>query len=130
MEDIEDLVRWGEKTKVCPYFYSRETLDKADIVFMPYNYIIDPSIREVLGSFLFEKSIVILDEAHNIESVATTECSFELSTDDIQHCIDNLRDTSEFMDQMSFDENAYPEDVRALAGMFISVTVCLSSKAY
>jgi Rad3-related DNA helicase len=38
---------------------------KADIVFMPYNYVIDPGMRDVLGDRL-KDAVVLLDEAHNI----------------------------------------------------------------
>jgi len=39
--DIEDLVKLGQKQRVCPYFMARELKKDADIVFMPYNYILD-----------------------------------------------------------------------------------------
>ena len=38
---------------------------KADIVFMPYNYVIYPGMRDVLGDRL-KDAVVLLDEAHNI----------------------------------------------------------------
>lgn len=40
--DIEDLVKLGGETQACPYFASRALADDADLVFCPYNYIIDP----------------------------------------------------------------------------------------
>jgi Fanconi anemia group J protein len=64
--DIEDLVKLGKKEAGCPYYAARIISDDADIVFMPYNYLIDPLIRESCDIKL-EKNIVILDEAHNIE---------------------------------------------------------------
>ena len=39
--DIEDLVKAGQKQKICPYFLARELKRNADIVFIPYNYILD-----------------------------------------------------------------------------------------
>ena len=50
----------------CPYYLSRALSKNADLVFAPYNYILDPKIRNALGIEL-EDSIVILDEAHNVE---------------------------------------------------------------
>ena len=49
----------------CPYFLSLDMYKKADIVFMPYNYVIDPGMRDVLGDRL-KDAVVLLDEAHNI----------------------------------------------------------------
>ena len=43
--DIEDLVRWGKKRKICPFFASREGWEEADLILLPYNYILDPRTR-------------------------------------------------------------------------------------
>lgn len=43
--DIEELVNLGRQKNSCPYYGSRLLLKTADIVFCPYNYIIDPVIR-------------------------------------------------------------------------------------
>ena len=64
--DIEDLVKTGKKEKFCPYYTSRDLLATADIVFCPYNYLLDPIIRKRFSIDL-EGAVVILDEAHNIE---------------------------------------------------------------
>lgn len=44
--DIEELVQAGKKKRICSYFTSRDLLEKANIVFCPYNYLVDPSIRK------------------------------------------------------------------------------------
>lgn len=44
--DIEDLVALGKKLRSCSYFAARELLQGALIVFCPYNYLLDPTIRE------------------------------------------------------------------------------------
>jgi Fanconi anemia group J protein len=92
--DIEDLVRLGKRTQGCPYYASRQIAESAEVIFSPYNYIIDPVIRKVLEIGL-EDSIVILDEgkiyftfaylhsklllllAHNIEDASRSAGSFE-----------------------------------------------------
>lgn len=40
--DIEDLVELGHSTRGCPYFASRSIAENAQLIFCPYNYIIDP----------------------------------------------------------------------------------------
>ncbi len=48
--DLEDLIRFGKKKTTCPYFLARELMTSADVVFCPYNYIIDPLIRQNVRS--------------------------------------------------------------------------------
>lgn len=64
--DIEDLVKVGENRSVCPYFLSRGLTQDADIVFMPYNYLIDSKTRSGLG-ISWSNAVLIFDEAHNVE---------------------------------------------------------------
>lgn len=47
--DIEDLITAGRKCGVCPYYLSKQTIEKADLVLLPYNYIIDKESREANG---------------------------------------------------------------------------------
>lgn len=47
--DIEDLVKAGQKYGFCPYYMTKELKHQCDIVFMPYNYILDIKVREALG---------------------------------------------------------------------------------
>lgn len=44
--DIEDLVALGRRLRSCPYFAARELVAGAAVVFCPYNYLLDPLIRE------------------------------------------------------------------------------------
>ncbi|XP_057207305.1 Fanconi anemia group J protein isoform X3 [Triplophysa rosa] len=76
--DIEDLVSLGGKLRSCAYFAARELMQDAWIVFCPYNYLLDPLIRESMEINLKEQ-IVVLDEAHNIEDCARESASFTLN---------------------------------------------------
>ena len=38
--DIESLRSHGQKRKLCPYYISRDMAGKADIIFLPYNYLV------------------------------------------------------------------------------------------
>uniref|UniRef100_A0A4W3J9H9 DNA 5'-3' helicase n=1 Tax=Callorhinchus milii TaxID=7868 RepID=A0A4W3J9H9_CALMI len=76
--DIEELLRVGKKIRACAYFAARELMQDADIVFCPYNYLLDPQIRASMEIQLKDQ-IVILDEAHNIENCAQESSSFTVS---------------------------------------------------
>ncbi|KDO16373.1 hypothetical protein SPRG_21993, partial [Saprolegnia parasitica CBS 223.65] len=84
--DIEELVTVNRERQICPFYASRDMLSKANVIFMPYNYLVDPPLRASLGVSL-ENAILIFDEAHNVESIASEAASYSLSTEDIQGCI-------------------------------------------
>ena len=88
--DIEELVSVSKDKTMCPYYSSRELLRRADIIFMPYNYLIDSKTRKNQNISL-ENSVVIFDEAHNIEKVCEESYSFEITSLDIANCIENCQ---------------------------------------
>ena len=45
-QDIEELHKVAQRQQVCPYFASRDRASTADLIFMPYNYLIEDKIRE------------------------------------------------------------------------------------
>ena len=49
---LEDLVKLGRRIRACPYYAGRNLKEEADIVFCPYNYLIEPKIREAVGHVL------------------------------------------------------------------------------
>ena len=68
MQDIEDIVKEGQQNGSCPYYNSRSYSRLSDIVFVPYNYIIDPQISKSTQDIInWKNSIVIFDEGHNLE---------------------------------------------------------------
>lgn len=50
---------------MCPYYNQSERAKDADIIFMPYNYLLDSSMRRNF-SLDISRSIIIIDEAHNV----------------------------------------------------------------
>ncbi|KAF0030339.1 hypothetical protein F2P81_017070 [Scophthalmus maximus] len=75
--DIEDLVILGKRLRSCSYYAARELRQGASIIFCPYNYLLDPMIRESMEIDLTDQ-ILVLDEAHNIEDCARESASFSL----------------------------------------------------
>ena len=55
---------------------------------MPYNYLVDPVVRASLPSIPWENAVVVIDEAHNVESVCSDSASFELPAEVLAACID------------------------------------------
>jgi regulator of telomere elongation helicase 1 len=80
--DIEDLVKAGKKQAVCPYFLSRELQKTADVTFAPYNYLVDLRRSAKLGIEL-QNTVVIIDEAHNVEKICEDVASQEIKLSEI-----------------------------------------------
>ncbi|KAK1124462.1 hypothetical protein K0M31_006814 [Melipona bicolor] len=94
--DIEDLVKAGQKFKCCPYFLSKELKQNADIVFMPYNYLLDSKSRRTQGIDI-QNNVILLDEAHNIEKTCEEAASLQICSTDIAMCIDEITAVMEDM---------------------------------
>ena len=72
--DIEDLMKAGRNNEMCPFFAAKMIKSDVQIVFAPYNYLLDRSIRKSLDINLGGQ-IVMLDEAHNIEDICRRSAS-------------------------------------------------------
>ncbi|KAF7658691.1 hypothetical protein LDENG_00009250, partial [Lucifuga dentata] len=84
--DVEDLVKFGNKHRVCPYYLSRSMKQQADIIFMPYNYLLDPKSRRTHNIEL-KGAVIIFDEAHNVEKTCEESTSFDLTPYDLASAI-------------------------------------------
>ncbi|CAN1168268.1 Regulator of telomere elongation helicase 1 homolog [Linum perenne] len=116
--DIEDLVNIGKRFGPCPYYISRELHKVVDILFAPYNYLIDRSNRKSL-TVDWENSVLIFDEAHNLEGICADAASFDLPAGLLTACISEaqtLIDLSVFRKDTSSDISQNPENFSILKG--------------
>jgi Rad3-related DNA helicase len=81
--DIEEIAAIGKSGNFCSYYFSRTMAHRADIIFAPYNYITNPQFRSILAGEI-KDSIMIFDEAHNLDNFAEEGSSFTLSTEDLE----------------------------------------------
>ena len=65
-------------------------MSSADIVVLPYSYILDPKLRKNLQVDL-EGSIIFFDEAHNLEIYCDELLSFEMSQDNFKYAVSYLK---------------------------------------
>ncbi|KAL0109407.1 hypothetical protein PUN28_014465 [Cardiocondyla obscurior] len=135
--DIEDLVKVGQKHKCCPYFLAKELKQNADIVFMPYNYLLDPKTRKSQGIDL-QNTIVLLDEAHNVEKVCEEAASLQISSTDVAMCIDEvtavMKDVAkesdqqnDFLSEVNVQKDFTAEDLCILKAMFLELEKAIDS---
>ncbi|XP_047959212.1 regulator of telomere elongation helicase 1 homolog [Salvia hispanica] len=121
--DIEDLVNIGKSSGSCPYYLSREIHKDVDILFAPYNYLIDRGNRKSL-KIDWKKCILIFDEAHNLESLCAEAASFDLPSSLLTACISeakNCIDLSVARRDTSNDTTYSPDDFAILRALLLKL---------
>ncbi|GHP11385.1 hypothetical protein PPROV_001011300 [Pycnococcus provasolii] len=81
--DIEDLNKLGKRHKSCPYFAAQELARDAELVFCPYNVLMDPTVRASMGIDL-AGGVVVMDEAHNAEAICADAAGCECTLDRLE----------------------------------------------
>lgn len=84
----------GAETGVCPYTLTKACLPFAEIWIGDSNYIFSPDSRSVFieaQGFDPERTLLIIDEAHNLPDRTADSLSIELSSADLLLAIEELR---------------------------------------
>ncbi|XP_055372556.1 general transcription and DNA repair factor IIH helicase subunit XPD [Condylostylus longicornis] len=76
---IDDLKEFGRYKNWCPYFTARCAVNYANIVVYSYHYLLDPKIAGVVSKELAKESVVVFDEAHNIDNVCLDAMSVKIN---------------------------------------------------
>ncbi|KAJ8773449.1 hypothetical protein K2173_004279 [Erythroxylum novogranatense] len=121
--DIEDLVTVGKKFGPCPYYVARELHKVADILFAPYNYVIDRAYRKSL-TIDWNSSILIFDEAHNLEGLCADAASFDLPSGLLTACINEAKsciDLSVGRREKSNDKSGNPDNFAILRALLLKL---------
>lgn len=82
---FEDLVKYCSEMKTCPYFTVRRMMPFCNVIIYSYHYLLDPKIAERVSRELSKDSIVIFDEAHNIDNVCIESLSVDLTEESLRH---------------------------------------------
>ena len=88
--NLDDLTQLGQKNGWCPYFLARYTVQHANVVVYSYHYLLDPKIAEIVSKDLPKQSVIVFDEAHNIDNVCIDSMSLSLNRRLLQRAAENL----------------------------------------
>jgi len=80
---LEDLKELGRERGWCPYFMTRHVLHHCNILVFNYQYMLDPKVSSLVSRELEQESIVVFDEAHNIDNVCIEALSVTLGITNI-----------------------------------------------
>lgn len=101
---LDDLRQFGSQNGFCPYFLARRMVrlgwkgvrgahDQTDsmapslvlqlnfcnVVIYSYHYLLDPKVAELVSKEMAKDSIVVFDEAHNIDNVCIESLSIDIT---------------------------------------------------
>jgi DNA excision repair protein ERCC-2 len=87
---LEDLRKLGRERGWCPYFTARQVIAQSTVVVYNYQYLLDPKIAGIVSKEMEDKSIVVFDEAHNIDNVCIESLSVSLDRPVLESAEQNL----------------------------------------
>jgi DNA excision repair protein ERCC-2 len=76
---LAELKKWGKSKGWCPYFLTRQAINHANILVFNYQYMLDPKVAKMVSKELESESIIVFDEAHNIDSVCIEALSVNIN---------------------------------------------------
>ncbi len=86
----EEYIEYCEKKKLCPYELNKFLIREAPLVVVPYIYVFDLMIRNMLFDWLSvpeEDMILVVDEAHNLPDYIRDLFSIHLSFFMLNNCV-------------------------------------------
>ena len=90
----EEFIATCEKKAICPYEINKHLIQDAQLIVVPYIYVFDTSIRNMLFDWLSisgEDVILVVDEAHNLPNYLRDLFSAELSSYMLKSCISEAK---------------------------------------
>ena len=99
---IDELKTIAKKSKFCPFFFERDKSIHSDLIFLPYNYIFEPSIKKKM-KIQMNNAILIIDEAHNIQEVCNDAVSKDFDTNTIDEVLSDLKNLKNYLEETQID---------------------------
>lgn len=87
---LDDLMEFGRTKKWCPYYTARHCMSFANVIEYNYQYLLDPKISGLLSKGLAKESIVVFDEAHNIDNICIDALSVNIREVTLRGSLGNI----------------------------------------
>jgi DNA excision repair protein ERCC-2 len=107
---IDDLKEYGKLRNWCPYFLSRWAINQAQVVVYSYYYLLDPKVADVVSKELIKESVVVCDEAHNIDNVCVDSMSVRINKRVIEKGTAALQNLEKMVQEMKEDNQKRLQD--------------------
>ncbi|XP_030765568.1 general transcription and DNA repair factor IIH helicase subunit XPD [Sitophilus oryzae] len=103
--NLDDIKQYGRDRNWCPYFLARFAIIHANIVVYSYHYLLDPKIADVVSKELARESVVIFDEAHNIDNVCIDSMSVKIRKRTIERASANIGTLEKHVSEMRDEDH-------------------------
>lgn len=107
---FEQLLNYCKAEGTCPYFTIRRMMPLCNIVIYSYHYLIDPKIAERVSKDLSGDSIVIFDEAHNIDNVCIESLSMDITDDMLKKATKGANNLSKKVEEVKKVDSSRLQD--------------------
>ncbi|KAL6217389.1 hypothetical protein ACLB2K_010606 [Fragaria x ananassa] len=87
---LQDLRAFGKAKRWCPYFLARRMVEAANVVVYSYQYLLDPKVAGIISKEMQKESVVVFDEAHNIDNVCIEALSVSVRRQTLEGARRNL----------------------------------------
>ena len=87
---LDDLREFGQEKGWCPYFVARNAVQSADVIVHSFQYVLDPKVSALIGKELRSNSILVFDEAHNIDDVCIDALSVHIDRRTADAAVNNV----------------------------------------
>jgi DNA excision repair protein ERCC-2 len=128
---LEDLQKFGKAKRWCPYFVARHAISYANVVIFNYQYMLDPKVSNMVTKELDGKSIVVFDEAHNIDSVCVEAYSININRKKLDRASANITKLTKRVSQVKQKDKERLENEfqRLVSGLQASGAIASSSSS-
>ncbi|NDV61702.1 hypothetical protein G0Q06_04495 [Puniceicoccales bacterium CK1056] len=92
--DLENVRLLGQRHGIPPWAISRFLLPYADVWIADFNYLFDPRVAQVLEgipTFSPNKTLLIIDEAHNLPDRAAGSRSYRFNANELGHVLTEVQ---------------------------------------
>ncbi|KAG5674154.1 hypothetical protein PVAND_004138 [Polypedilum vanderplanki] len=108
--NLDDLKEYGRMRNWCPYFLARYAIVNAQVIVYSYYYLLDPKVADVVSKELIKESVVVCDEAHNIDNVCVDSMSVRINKRVIERGTQALGTLEKLVQEMKEDDQQRLQD--------------------
>ncbi|GFY98784.1 RAD3-like DNA-binding helicase protein [Actinidia rufa] len=98
---LQDLRAFGKEKGWCPYFLARHMVQFANVVVCSYQYLLDPKVAGFISREMQRESVVVFDEAHNIDNVCIEAFSVSVRMQTLEGATKNLNKLAQEMERLN-----------------------------